>query len=224
MNLQEFSEFKSLANSLANLQRAGRMRSTPASSPTAPEKVQSRANPPTRLPDEVSPKSKGQEQLENLPQQAPTTADAADQKSSLAQSSAAYTLSPGKPLSDQLTALLATLCARAGLSGALLADANGLPLATQSCDAEITAACGALLGQALEQTNRILRGAEAFNLILEFEDSRKLSVRRFLADNTFFYLVSTYLASELERNELDLAITQLVRALGAPGSSTTLPK
>jgi hypothetical protein len=216
MNLHEFSELQSLARSLATLRKAGRLRPLAETPQSAANRPRFSATPSSGTPlGQVSVASAAP--VEPRPtgssHQAVLLPKAGEPQSPSAQANAPYVLLPGKSLSDRLATVLATLCRRAGFNGALLADGTGLPLAVYRCDPHVKAACGALLGKALDQTNRILRDAEANNIVLEIENDEKIRVRRFRAGSNSFYLLTQYSHPGADRDEVDLALAQLVPAL-----------
>ncbi len=73
-----------------------------------------------------------------------------------------------------------------------------------------------MLGQALDQTNRILHDAEANDVVLELDNGKKMRLRRFRAGSNSFYLLVLYEKSGADRNEIDLAVAQLVPILSKP--------
>lgn len=116
---------------------------------------------------------------------------------------------------ERLEYILSSMCRRGGLSGAVVADGKGLPLAdfNSPVAGEILAAFTSVLGSALERAGQLLgeSGAELISMDINYTD--KVVLRRFtVAAEPYFLMVIC--SQELdERTELELSIEQLMAAL-----------
>lgn len=116
---------------------------------------------------------------------------------------------------DRLEYILSSMCRRGGLSGAVVADAKGLPLADYNSPVggETLAAFTSVLGNALERAGTLLgeSGAELISMDINYTD--KIVLRSFrVAGEQYFFLVIC--PQELdERTEVELSIEQVTAVL-----------
>lgn len=116
---------------------------------------------------------------------------------------------------DRLEYILSSMCRRGGLSGAVVADAKGLPLAdfNSPVGGDTLAAFTSVLGNALERAGTLLgeSGAELISMDINYTD--KIVLRSFHVEGEqYFFLVIC--PQELdERTEVELSIEQVTAVL-----------
>jgi len=116
---------------------------------------------------------------------------------------------------DRLEHVLASLCERGGLSGAVVADGKGLPLADYKSPVggDALAAFTSVLGGALERAGIIL-GAEGADLIsMDLNYTEKVVLRRFALEGDPYFLMVICSQDLDERTEVELSIEQVTAIL-----------
>jgi len=117
--------------------------------------------------------------------------------------------------SGRMGAILRGLCGRPGVRGALVADADGLAVASHggSLSPEQLAACSSLLGSALDDAGRVLESRPAERISLRLSDAETALLTRFTAEGLRFHLLVLCAPSAAERLELAQPVAVLRRAL-----------
>jgi predicted regulator of Ras-like GTPase activity (Roadblock/LC7/MglB family) len=125
--------------------------------------------------------------------------------------------SPGAYRGDRLEAALARLCARAGLTGAVVADATGLPLAAHGgpVDPGRVAALASALGDALAQAERFLGLGPVDRIAVAVGFSDKAVLRQFAIEGRTYGLVVICPDVQDERGEVELSIEEIRAILAA---------
>ncbi len=113
--------------------------------------------------------------------------------------------------SDRLSALLEAMCRRGGFNGGVIADGSGLLLADYNCpvEAEAVAACGSVLGGAMEQAGALLGQNEASTLSFDINYVDKVALHRFNLERDSFFLMVICPQSVDERSEIEVSIEQI---------------
>ncbi len=113
--------------------------------------------------------------------------------------------------SRRLQDTLISMCTRGGFTGALLADGNGLPLSIHNApfQEDLLAAFTAVMEEFLEKTERLLPQPIADTISVNFEETDKLILRKFLIKGTPYFLLIKCPRETDERNEMKLSITRL---------------
>ena len=116
---------------------------------------------------------------------------------------------------DQLENALIEMCQRAGFNGATLADTDGLPLAIYNSPIghEEIAAFTTVLGVALERAGSLLGEYNANNISLDINYTDKAVLRRFVINDTPFFLMVICPQEVDERSEVELTINQITSIL-----------
>lgn len=119
--------------------------------------------------------------------------------------------------SDQLERLLAFLCTRAGFHGALVADQWGLPVAVHEVPmaAEQVAAFTSVLGEALQQADRLLGYAGANHISMDVDFADKIVLHHLQVGGTGYYLLVFCRQDMEDRAEIELSLAQLAEVLDA---------
>lgn len=116
---------------------------------------------------------------------------------------------------DRLEHILSSMCRRGDLTGAVVADAQGLPLAdfNSPVGGDNLAAFTSVLGGALERAGVLLGeyGAELISMDINYSD--KVVLRRFVVRGAPYFLMVICSQSLDERTELELSIEQLIAVL-----------
>lgn len=116
---------------------------------------------------------------------------------------------------DRLEFILSSMCRRGDLSGAVVADGKGLPLADYNSPVggDILAAFTSVLGSALERAATLLgeSGAELISMDINYTD--KIVLRRFTVAGEPYFLMVICSQSLDERTELELSIEQIITVL-----------
>jgi predicted regulator of Ras-like GTPase activity (Roadblock/LC7/MglB family) len=116
---------------------------------------------------------------------------------------------------DRLEYALVSLCERGGLSGAVVADGQGLPLADYQSPVggEVLAAFTSVLGGALERAGQLLgaQGADIISMDLNYTD--KIVLRRFALEGEPYFLLVICSQDLDERTEVELSIDQITAIL-----------
>lgn len=116
---------------------------------------------------------------------------------------------------DRLEYILSSMCRRGELTGAVVADGKGLPLAdfNSPVAGEILAAFTSVLGSALERAGMLLgeSGADLISMDINYTD--KVVLRRFIVGEAPYFLMAICQQELDERTELELSIEQLIAAL-----------
>ncbi len=112
---------------------------------------------------------------------------------------------------DILEETLISMCGRGGFSGSVLADNNGLPLAIYNSPVEedVLAAFTSILGKSLTESTRLLNQPNANNISMDIDYVNKLVLRKFLVDDTPFFLMIISPQHVDERAELELSINYI---------------
>jgi len=119
--------------------------------------------------------------------------------------------------SGQLEITLRGLCARPGVRGALVADGDGLAMASHGAlSQDQLAACSSLLGAALDETGRVLESRPAERITLRLSDEEAALMTRFIADGRRFQLLVLCVPLSAERLDLAGAVAALRLALVPP--------
>jgi len=116
---------------------------------------------------------------------------------------------------DRLEYILSSMCRRSGLSGAVIADSKGLPLAdfNSPVGGDTLAAFTSVLGNALERAATLLgeSGAELISMDINYTD--KIVLRRFPIENEQYFFLVICPQDLDERTEVELSIDQVTRVL-----------
>lgn len=116
---------------------------------------------------------------------------------------------------DRLEYILSSMCRRGGLSGAVIADTQGLPLAdfNSPVGGDTLAAFTSVLGNALERAGTLLGESGAELISMDINYTEKIVLRRFpIEGEHYFFLVIC--PQELdERTEVELSIEQITAVL-----------
>ena len=135
--------------------------------------------------------------------------------------------SPGAPLhilaeppqlayrGDRLEHVLASMCSRGGLSGAVVADGQGLPLADfqSPVGGDVLAAFTSVLGGALERAGLLLGAQGAENISMDLNYTDKVVLRRFAHDGEPYFIMVICSQDLDERSEVELSIEQITSIL-----------
>jgi len=107
------------------------------------------------------------------------------------------------------------MCKRGSFEGAVIADADGLPLAVFNSPAEdhVLAAYASILGESLEKAESFLHQSEANNISMDINNLDKIVLRRFKLREVNFYLLIIASQNIDERAEIELAISEIKRSL-----------
>lgn len=121
---------------------------------------------------------------------------------------------------DRLENTLYIMCKRGGFVGAVLADNSGLPLAVYNSPVtdEAIAAFTTVLGDALEKAGRLLKQTEANTISMDINYTEKAVLRRFLINDSPYFLMTICPQEVDERAEVELSIDQVTSILKKPGS------
>jgi len=116
---------------------------------------------------------------------------------------------------DRLQNILALFCEREGLTGALVTDSNGLPLAASSSVAasENLAAFSTVLGDVLTKASSYLGQDDASDVSLDINASQKVVLRRFDLEGRPCYLLVLCAAVCEPRRAMREAIPGIVSTL-----------
>ena len=129
----------------------------------------------------------------------------------------AYQTSATARRGERLAASLRLMCERAGFRGAMVLDADGLPLAVHepAFAPESVAALSVVLGGALQRAAQMLGtgGLSHMSIDINYED--KLVFRRFEAGGGDYHLVAVTPQESDERAEVELSIDQLSHIIAA---------
>lgn len=116
---------------------------------------------------------------------------------------------------DRLEYILASLCRRGGLIGAVVADGKGLPLAefNSPVGGENLAAFTSVLGNALERAGDLLgeHGANVISMDINYTD--KVVLRSFNVEEELCFLLVICSQALDERAEVELSIEQITAIL-----------
>lgn len=125
-----------------------------------------------------------------------------------AQTAATY---PAVFTGERLSELLAAMCRRGGFHGGVIADGGGLLLADYNCpvEAEAVAACGSVLGGAMEQAGALLKQTGANTLSLDINYVDKVALHRFELGGEPFFLMIICPQIVDERSEVEVSIEQI---------------
>jgi hypothetical protein len=134
---------------------------------------------------------------------------------------ATRTPTPGREFSqklyrgDLLNEALASMCRRGEFSGAVLADNNGLALAVYNSpvDEGVLAAFTSVLGKSLTESGRLLKQPNANNISMDINYFDKLVLRKFLVDDTPYFLMVISPQHVDERAELELSLNSIAAIL-----------
>jgi predicted regulator of Ras-like GTPase activity (Roadblock/LC7/MglB family) len=116
---------------------------------------------------------------------------------------------------DRLQNILALFCEREGLTGALVTDSNGLPLAASSsvASSENLAAFSTVLGDVLTKASSYLGQDDASDVSLDINASQKVVLRRFDLEGRPCYLLVLCAAVCEPRRAMREAIPGIVSTL-----------
>jgi hypothetical protein len=117
----------------------------------------------------------------------------------------------------QLQGILATLCERAGLTGALITDNGGLAVAASSSlsATENLAAFSTVLGDVLHKAGSYLGQDDASDVSLDINATQKVVLRCFTLEERPFYLLVLCAAASDPREAMREAIPEIVAILAA---------
>jgi predicted regulator of Ras-like GTPase activity (Roadblock/LC7/MglB family) len=116
----------------------------------------------------------------------------------------------------QLENVLTDMCGLSGFSSAVLSDADGFPMVAHNSPVENDemAACTTVLAGALEKAASLLGRDHADLISVDITSTEKASLRRFLVNDTTFFLMIICPQEVDERSEINLAIEQITSILG----------
>jgi len=116
---------------------------------------------------------------------------------------------------DRLATALEVLCKRGNFSGAVIADAQGLPLAVYNSpvSAEALAAFTSVLGTAIDKAGHLLNQPDADNISMDIDYADKVVLRRFTCEGRQYYLMVICSQTTDERSEIELSLEQIVSML-----------
>ena len=116
---------------------------------------------------------------------------------------------------DRIDRTLEVMCKRGGLTGAVIADSNGLALAVYNSPVATNAiaAFTSVLGSALEKAGHLLNQSGADNISMDINYSDKVVLRRFNVQGLQYYLMVICPQNIDEREEIELSIEQIIAIL-----------
>lgn len=112
---------------------------------------------------------------------------------------------------NKLEDILGDMCRRSGMIGALLADVNGLPVASyrSPVENEVFAAFASVLGETMDKAGYFLDQHDADYIAVDINYADKAVVKKFLIDDAIFYLIIIVPKHINERGEVDYTIEKL---------------
>lgn len=115
----------------------------------------------------------------------------------------------------QLENLLMIMCKRCGFNGAVVADNNGLPVASYNSPVknEIIAAFTSILGMALAGAVKLLDKEAANYICLDINHTEKAALRLFHIDDEPYFLIIICPQEIDEKAAVELSIDQIVTIL-----------
>jgi predicted regulator of Ras-like GTPase activity (Roadblock/LC7/MglB family) len=217
----ELQETVRLVGELLQFNRAARRGAAPvdsrAGSVSAPSPVPDVARPTVQVPVQTQVPKQAQAQAKSMVSE-PAWASVAAQAQATAPRPVAVPREEPPQLAyrgDRLEYALASLCQRGGLSGAVVADAQGLPLADYQSPVggEVLAAFTSVLAGALERAGQLLgaQGADIISMDLNYTD--KIVLRRFALEGEPYFLLVICSQDLDERTEVELSIDQITAIL-----------
>jgi len=110
---------------------------------------------------------------------------------------------------ERLRRLLVQLCARAGFSGAAVADGDGLPLAAHNLPFQSAGAVISIMGDSLKRVADVASQREAASISIDVNYADKLVVRRFAAADAPYYLLIACPQGVDEHGEVELSVDEI---------------
>lgn len=121
---------------------------------------------------------------------------------------------------DRIQHMLGAMCRRAGFSGAVLADREGLPLAAYHSPASIEAAsaCSSVLGDAMTRTAGLLEQSQVNHISMTVNETEKICLHAFVVNGLTCHLMVLAPQEVNEREEMAQCVTQLCQMMTSPAS------
>lgn len=118
---------------------------------------------------------------------------------------------------DKLEDILQAMCQRSGITGSLIADINGLPVASYGSpvENEVLAAFASVLGETMDKAAYFLDQHDANYVSVDINYADKAVVKKFIFEDAIFYLIVIGPKHINERGEINLAIELIKTVLSS---------
>lgn len=116
---------------------------------------------------------------------------------------------------DRIQHLLGAMCRRAGFTGAVLADREGLPLAAYHSPASIEAAsaCSSVLGEAMARAASLLEQSHVNHISMTVSETEKICLHTFAVNGLPCHLLILAAQEIDEREEMLQCVRQLTQLI-----------
>ncbi len=116
---------------------------------------------------------------------------------------------------NKLEDILGDMCRQGGMIGSLLADINGLPIASyrSPVDNEVFAAFASVLGETMDKAGYFLDQHDANYISVDINYADKAVVKKFIIDDAIFYLIIITPKHINERGQVEYTIEKLKNVL-----------